>query len=112
MREQRPSAAACFLRCIGQPALVDSLDLPPTPTTDYAAEGSAAHMLGEKCLNEKVDADSYLTKFLDVDVGVTAEGERDVRRFLITCEFTEPVQKYLDIVRREAHGNVLLVERK
>lgn len=109
MREQRPSAAATFLRCLGQPALIESLNLPPT-TSDYAVEGSAAHLLAEKCLREDSEPMDHVATFLDVEVE-DEDGTR-IERVLVTSDMCEPVEKYLEVVRREAHGNVLLVEKK
>lgn len=114
MREQRPSSAATFLRCLGQPALIESLNLPPT-TNDYAVEGSAAHKLGEECLREKLQPQEYLGDKLDVTVK-EPDGNGGVREKTVWVEVTQnmvdAVEKYVELIRREAYGNVLLIEHK
>ena len=114
MKEQRPSAADRTLRCMGSVALIDSLNLPPT-TSDYAVEGTAAHSLGEMCLRDGSEPMDHITTFIPVEYDDVEEDGTVVTRtqnVLVTSDMCEPVEKYLEVVRREAHGNVLLIEKK
>jgi RecB family exonuclease len=65
----------------------------------YAAEGTAAHELAEKCLVENKDAKTYL--------------KEEINGFKVTQEMAEAVQVYVDDVerRRGAHGEVSVEER-
>lgn len=114
MREQRPSAADRTLRCLGSVALIDSLNLPPT-TSDYAVEGTAAHTLGEMCLRDGKEPMDYISTFIPVEYGALDEDGEVVTKtqnVLVTTEMCEAVEKYVEVVTREAHGNVLLIEKK
>lgn len=55
----------------------------------FAAEGTAAHEVGERCLRNGADADAY------VDQIITVEGHD----FTVTEEMAEAVQVYLDYIR-------------
>lgn len=59
-------------------------------TSSYAAEGSGAHELGEKCLRQGVHADSYLGAYM------ATESDHPVE---VTEEMVLAVQYYLDHVR-------------
>ena len=64
--------------------------------TSYQAEGSAAHELGEKCLRQGADAESYVTHWLNT------EGNTPVQ---VSDEMAEAVQLYLDYVRSIGAGS-------
>jgi len=63
--------------------------LPEVPS-DHAAEGTAAHSLGDTCLKSGKDAADFL--------GTTIRGKH--RTFEVTEEMAEAVQMYLDDVRQ------------
>jgi len=58
-------------------------------SSEFAAEGTAVHILGETCLINGSDAKNYLGTSIDV------EGEL----FEVTQEMVDAVQEYLDTVR-------------
>lgn len=81
--------------------------MPPQKTSIFAAEGTAAHTIGERCLITGVDATSYAGTTLEVD-GYQIE---------ITDEMCEAVQLYLDTIRTDmemyqVHISDLQVEHK
>lgn len=69
---------------------------------EYADEGTAAHTLAASCLKGKYDADVRIGEKIKV-------GKRE---FLITDEFADHVQTYVDDVRRRAIGGFLMVEQR
>lgn len=88
-----PSGAHRWLVCGG------SVDLEaeyPDSTSHAAAEGTAAHALGEMCLRDESNADTHL--------GETLEG------FVVDQEMVDAIQEYLDYVRQ--FDGTLLVEKK
>jgi hypothetical protein len=68
----------------------------PDQDSPYAAEGTAAHDLAEKCLVNKVDAETYA-------------GE-NINGFTVDGEMVEAVQRYLDYVRDQP-GRLLVEQR-
>lgn len=99
------SKAERWMNCAGAPALCDTV--PPVPSSKYAAEGTAAHEIGELCLREDTDAAEYIgRKCGDVTLDPP---------ILCTEEMALAVQVYLDAVRK-AYGEdakcVLLIEEK
>lgn len=102
-----PSAAARWLRCPGSVRL--SADIEETPSA-FAAEGTAAHMLAEKCMESGFDAE----RFAGWTVNTTAKDPKmavqqgwpvdDATTFRVDAEMVEGVQLYLDVVREIAAG--------
>jgi len=73
------------------------------PGTIYAAEGTAAHELGEKCLRSGKDAIEFLGE--DISVGN--------HKFEVDEEMAVAVQVYLDAVRKEVRpGDELSIEHR
>ena len=76
--------------------------VPKKPASKFAAEGSAAHELGEMCLIEKKQANEYLG----------LEIEEEGQTFVVDEEMAEHVQLYVDtIVNESSEEMVLLIER-
>jgi len=89
------SIASRFMNCPGSVALCDTV--PPRPTSKYAAEGTAAHAVGEHCLlNGERDASLHVGEWWPLQ-----EGSHDVQRFECTDEMAQAVQVYLDAVYAE-----------
>lgn len=105
MRAIRPSNSHIWLRCMGAPALVESLGLPDT-TSRFAAEGTAAHQVAERCLREDVDA----KEFEGAEIVVEGADATETFTFTVDQEMIDAVQEYLDIVRRVAGGGEIIVE--
>jgi hypothetical protein len=84
-----PSGAAGWMGCAGKP----NAEKPyPREENIYAANGTAAHIVGEKCLKQGSDAEKFLGKKIKV-----ADWEFEVDR-----EMVVGVQMYLDVVRKDA----------
>lgn len=108
MRELRPSSADTWMRCWGQPALVESLRIVDR-TSEYAAEGTAAHTLAESCLREGLDARDRIGDVITVVDDVPGA---QAFEFTVDDAMAGHVNTYLEVVRREAYGGTLLVEQK
>jgi hypothetical protein len=71
--------------------------------TIFAAEGTAAHELGERCLRDLSDADDHLGE--EIVVGN--------HTFEVTEEMADAVQVYLDTIRALVEpGDTLLIEQR
>ena len=91
------SASSRWMSCPGSVAL--SRNAPPQVSSEAADEGTAAHALSERCLNEGLSAKDFLNE--------------EIKGFLVTDEMVSSVDMYVDYVRsrhREV-GGVLLVEK-
>ena len=77
------SSASRWFNCPGSVRMAKLA--PPQPESPYAAEGTAAHELGELCLLGGHDADKFIGK--------------SVYNHEVTAEMAEAVQVYLDEVR-------------
>lgn len=80
------SAAPQWVNCPGRPRMVAGL---PETTSRYAAEGTAAHSLGEMALREGRDAAEFIDRTFSV-------GEYD---FAVDEDMAEAVQVYVELVR-------------
>jgi len=81
-----PSGAAGWMGCAGK---VNAEKAYPREENIYAAEGTAAHEVGERCLKKGWDAEKFLGKVIKV-----ADWE-----FKVDREMVNGVQMYLDVVR-------------
>ena len=103
------SSASRWLNCPGSVALCERV--PPSPSSKYAAEGTAAHALGEYCLaHGERDASLHVGEMFPPLV----EGEA-VEQFEVTDEMAQAVQVYLDAVYGEMDATPdaeLYVEQK
>ena len=82
------SSTGRWMNC---PGSVEATKDYPETTNIYAAEGTAAHSIGDACLKSHKDADEYLGNTIAVD-----EWEFEVNREMVTG-----VQMYLDVVRND-----------
>jgi len=84
-----PSASKRWMNCPGSVSLIDYLIeqglIEADTTSDYAEEGSAAHLLGEWGLTKDPDINNY--------IGVKIYGD-----WKVTEEMCEAVQVYLDFI--------------
>lgn len=79
-----PSSAKRWLMCPGSVPLSEGI---PDRTTDYAAEGTAAHELAERCLRNRLDPESF--------IGGMSNG------FEVTDEMAAAVRVYVDWVQSQ-----------
>jgi len=96
-----PSATTRWMPCPGSVAACADY---PRETNEFAAQGTAAHEMAEKCLRQDDDADKFLGEFIDVE-GMTFEVDK---------EMVVGVQMYLDVVRLDAEemNCVIHVEKR
>jgi Protein of unknown function (DUF2800) len=104
------SNAARWMSCPGSARLEAEFEEPiglslglggltKAPTSQYAEEGTAAHMLAERCLRHGYEAEELL--------GHAFNG------YLVDQEMADDVQVYLDAVRSEVGpGDVLMLEQR
>tara|TARA_R110000850_G_scaffold52548_1_gene126907 strand:- start:1156 stop:2637 length:1482 start_codon:yes stop_codon:yes gene_type:complete len=84
-----PSATSRWMNC---PGSINACKDYPRETNVYAAQGTAAHEVGEKCLKKGVDASDWAGEVMEVE-GMT---------FTVDREMIAGVQLYLDVVRNDA----------
>lgn len=98
-----PSAAPRWLRCPGSVPLNEAAEDKPSK---YAAEGSAAHWLGEMMLRRGLSAESAAALY---------KGERvefDGYNVEITQDMLDHVAGYAEFVRERWLGNVYMLESR
>lgn len=94
-----PSGAERWMGCPGSAFMEQGL---PDSTSSFAAEGTAAHALAERCLREELDAHDFNN--LIIDVGSY--------KFVVDTAMAEAVQIYLDAVRQYAKGHQMMIEQR
>lgn len=82
-----PSAAHRWIACPGTVRMCEAI--PDSGPSVFADEGTAAHELAERCLNNGGDAVAYSGQWIEVNG----------TRFEVDDEMVEGVQMYLDYVR-------------
>ena len=103
-----PSGAHRWKRCAGSvAATIDAGD----SSSEYAREGSAAHVLGERALNY-ADAGRKAEFWIGETISIEYEenGEKKSQSFTVDQEMADYVQMYVDQVMREP--GELFVEEK
>lgn len=96
------SGAHRWLVCTAAPGACADI---PSKTTEYAAEGNAAHAIGAKCLIEDLVAAQFIGTTVTTETG-------DIE---VTEEMAEAIQIYLDTVREikaTLKGSIMLVEHR
>lgn len=100
-----PSAAHRWMACPGSVSMSESIEEAPSV---YAAEGTAAHELAAKCLEQGWDAERFKGWVVcpeprDGETTFQSRGVADgVRTFLVDAEMVDGVQTYLDVAREVA----------
>lgn len=83
-----PSSSKRWMTCPGSIALIDSLNIEDKPSK-YAAEGTVAHEIHERCLLKSTDAKEYLGETITVD-GMS---------FTVNDNMVDAVQESVDYIR-------------
>lgn len=100
-----PSSAHRWMLCPGSISMSESIE---EATSTYAAEGTAAHELAAKCLEEGWEAERYRGWIVcaqprDGETTFQSTGVADgVRTFKVDAEMVDGVQVYLDVAREVA----------
>lgn len=81
-----PSSADRWMTCPGSVPLSEGI---VDTSSDYAAEGSAAHEIAALCLTSGSDAAAYVGRIVEIDT----------REIEITADMAEHIQVYVDHVR-------------
>lgn len=100
------------MRCPGSVALATKVER--TEST-FANEGTAAHMLAERCLRQDLDAEKFRGCVIDIRGSEFIAGKvpDGVHTFLVDAEMIEAVQLYLDVVREiKASADEFEIEHK
>lgn len=105
-----PSKMQRIIACPGSVALESTFT---DVRSNYADEGTVAHEIASRCLQQKLDAVVFVGKSYTVTKeGAVIETTTAEKCFVIDAQFAEFVQVYIDGVRRLAHGKLLLVEQR
>lgn len=97
-----PSSADRWMTCPGSVPLSEGI---VDTSSEYAAEGSAAHEIAANCLTHGKDAAAYVGRIVEIDT----------REIEITTDMAEHIQVYVDHVRGrvaawEALGAIVTLE--
>lgn len=109
-----PSSASRWLHCPGSVALHAQVE---DKGSEFAADGTAAHFLAEKCLTQRANADSFIGMVIivhdggtDFEVSLLNTTVANALRFTVDAEMAGYVQQYLDYVR-SIPGELLVEQR-
>ncbi len=106
-----PSSASRWITCPGSVKLEPKF--PDPETTKYAKQGTAAHALAERCLNEGVNADTYLGEEFE-GVAMKQEDCDAVQIYLEyvwgqyeePCEFKVETRTTMPWIHSDLRGNI------
>ena len=117
-----PSSSGRWLTCPASPLMEAGK---PNTTNSFAAEGTAAHFLGEYCLRSEDDTSTYLGALIDVYAnGDTHFYVEDAKlkpstaalefQFDVNQDMCDHVQTYVDLVRDivRTTGGELRIEQR
>ena len=93
-----------WIRCPGS-VMLGGRDFPVSPTSELMAQGTAAHTLGEMCLNNRTPAERYLGEQIPVEEYI----------FEVDTDMTKAVQVYVDAVNQEyksLYKSKLVIEKQ
>jgi len=94
------SSSARWMRC---PGSINASKGTPNTSSVYAREGTAAHELGERCLEGGFNAERFIGEIIEI------EGDA----FEVDQGMADAVQVYLDTVRADyAAGDAIFIEHK
>lgn len=101
-----PSGAPAWTRCLAKPWREKDL---PDSDSPAAREGTAAHFLMEKCLEDDVDA----AHFAGLAIAVGGETRFEIGAdYPVGDDLIKPVQKALDYIRGVAEGATVYPEQQ
>lgn len=130
-KHSKIGASSCerWWNCPGSVALIETT--PPQPESEYAREGSAAHLVGEWCLRTNRDAAEYVGHTIvqvqtkkgekrfefEADARTLKEATKIGNDITVTDEMAEAVQVYLDTIRNDmkkfnVHESDLSIEHR
>jgi len=95
------SSASRWLNCPGSIQLSETV--PKQSGSSYALEGTAAHKLGENCLNKGTWPEHYIGEMITLD---------DRSEYLVTEEMAEAVNVYVEYVREREKLGESFIETK
>jgi hypothetical protein len=115
--KRSPSSAHRWMNCPGSIRMSEGIE---RKSSIFADEGTAAHMLAERCLRQHAHTDHFLGTVIDINGTeynqfLSKGAPLTDGRFEVTEEMVEGVQLFLDTVRAaydEAAGDILHVEHR
>ncbi len=102
-----PSGMARWSKCTGSVAAIIAAEVGDT-SNEYAREGSAAHVLGERALEYQKPCEFWLGE--EISIGYDVAGVEMYQTFEVDQDMCDFVQVYVDQVNREP-GELLIEER-
>lgn len=102
------SSSKRWINCPGSIALSEGLE---DTGSFYAWEGTAAHELGERCLNNDTLPHQYIGEEIEVVIKVEEDGTEITTLIMVTEEMAEAVDVFVEYVREciEAAGSDAIV---
>lgn len=99
-----PSAAKIWMTCPDQPSLAAQV---PEDSSEYAAEGTTAHALAQRCLIPHIQTGTVAALNPDQHLGETIEGQ------VVTKEMCDAVRVYLNFcVKNTRAGSHIRIEER
>ncbi len=105
-----PSSAARWINCTGSLAAIEVLPKGDSSNA-FTREGTAAHTLGERCLNYADEGRrAEFWRGETIEVPYTEDGVEKVDKYIVDDDMIDNVQVYVDAVLREP-GELLVEQR-